>query len=152
MSAEDMTDLSREIQDNAVRIQKIVRGRQGRRRENMLRKRAAIQKSHDAVNDVEIKGVSRGRQGRNTVANARSQELAAIRIQSIRRGKSGREEVARKTGNLPLSNVMIRKGLKCHGLHPVLLKHAYLQLELSVSFISSLRVVIDILIVYRIWE
>lgn len=132
MSVEDTSDINKEIQENAVKIQKIVRGRQGRRKETLLRKRAAIQRSHDAANDVDIKGVSRGRLGRNTVANARSQELAAIRIQSIHRGKSGREIVARKAGNLALSTLMIRKGLKCHGLHPILLKHAYLQLELPV--------------------
>ena len=132
------TNISEEIEQNAVRIQKIVRGRQGRRKESLLKKRAAIQRSHDSANDVEIKGISRGRQGRNVVVNARSQELAAIRIQSLHRGNTGRERVARETGNLALTSVMIKKGLKCHGLHPILLRHTYLQLELPVLHIARL--------------
>lgn len=142
-SEEQPVDIAEEIELNAVRIQKIVRGRQGRRKETLLKKRAAIQRSHDATNDVEIKGTSRGRSGRNTVANARSQELAAIRIQSIHRGKTGREKVARKSGNLSLSVAMIKKGLKCHGLHPIHMRHAYLQLELPDLGVKSIDALVQ---------
>jgi hypothetical protein len=120
-----------ETEDAALAIQKIVRGRQGRRSEDLMRKRRAIQKRHEATSDIEVIGISRGRKGRNHINGARSEELAVIRIQSQVRGRSGRSFVSKKIGTLPLSISMVRKGLKCHGRHPFLLRHTFLQLELS---------------------
>jgi hypothetical protein len=117
----------------ATNLQKTVRGREGRKQEVLLKRRAANQRRHDEASNVEVVGLSRGRKGRNTVTNARSQELAAIRIQSIHRGRVGRQKVARHTGLATLTLGMIKKGLKCHGCHPILLKHTFLQLELPVS-------------------
>ncbi len=117
---------------SAEDLQKSIRGREGRKNEELLKTRAAAQRNHDEAANVEIRGISRGRKGRNTISDARSQELAAIRIQSIQRGRLGRHKVAKKNGTVILTNGMIKKGLQTHGRHPILLKHTFLQLELPV--------------------
>lgn len=121
-----------EGEKEALEIQKTIRGREGRKNEKLLKERAAAQRQHEKASSIEIQGLSRGRQGRNTVTNERSQELAAIRIQSIQRGRLGRNRVAQKTGSVVLTSNMIKKGLRTHGRHPIYLKHAFLQLEIPV--------------------
>jgi len=124
--------------ESAVMIQKVIRGRQGRRSEYLLKKRAAVKKAHDQSANVQIHGISRGSHGRNKVSDARSQELAAIRIQALQRGRSGRYCMARKAGDVVLTQSMIKSGLKCHGRHPITLRHAYLQLELAGMGLKSI--------------
>lgn len=128
----DYEKILAEGDESALEIQKSIRGREGRKNEEMLKQRAAAQRQHEEASNVEIRGLSRGRKGRNSVSDARSQELAAIRIQSIQRGRLGRHRVAQQTGTASLTSGMIRKGLRTHGRHPILLKHAFLQLELPV--------------------
>jgi hypothetical protein len=128
----DYDKIVAEGDESALEIQKTIRGRDGRKNEQLLKQRAAVQRKHEKATTVEIRGISRGRTGRNSVSDARSQELAAIRIQSIQRGRLGRNRVAKKTGGIVLTSTTIKKGLKTHGRHPILLKHAFLQLEIAV--------------------
>ena len=134
MEGVDYERILAEGEESALAIQKSIRGREGRRNEEMLKQRAASQRQHEEASDVEIRGLSRGRKGRNNISDERSQELAAIRIQSIQRGRLGRHRVAQKTGTASLTIGMIKKGLRTHGRHPILLKHAFLQLEIPVPF------------------
>jgi hypothetical protein len=133
----DYEKILAEGDESALAIQKSIRGREGRKNEQLLRQRAATQKKHDEASSVEIRGLSRGRTGRNTISDARSQELAAIRIQSIQRGRLGRNRVAQRTGTLELTSALIKKGLRTHGRHPILLKHGYLQLEIPVPLLPA---------------
>lgn len=134
----DYEKIVAEGDESALEIQKTIRGREGRKNEQLLKQRAAVQRKHDQESNVEIRGISRGRTGRNSVSDARSQELAAIRIQSIQRGRIGRNRVAkRKEGGVPLDSSTIKKGLRTHGRHPILLKHAFLQLEIPVERLNS---------------
>jgi hypothetical protein len=132
----DYEKLVAEGDESALEIQKTIRGREGRKNEQLLKQRAAVQRKHEQEASVEIRGISRGRTGRNSVSDARSQELAAIRIQSIQRGRLGRNRVAKKNGGVVLDSNAIKKGLKTHGRHPIHLKHAFLQLEIPVCFFS----------------
>lgn len=126
--------------DAALQIQKIVRGRQGRKKEQLLRKRKAAQKRSENNSDVSIAGLSRGRKGRNQVTNSRAAELAEIRSTSPSRSPSRhsggkisqrkKREPPKGIESIKLSDKTLRENLKTLGIHPILLTHAYLQLEL----------------------
>lgn len=135
-----MTSLSKDFdlplqqsdEQAAKSIQRLINSSEGRRHTAALKKRIARQRKNEQRNAVTIQAIARGKKGRLSVSESRSKELAAIRIQSIHRGRVGRKRFAESIESLPLTLAMIKKGLMCHGEHPLLLRHTFLQLNVPV--------------------
>ena len=71
------------------------------------------------------------------------EDKAAEKIQAIARGKQHRKQISFMRQNPPLTKNHVEKGLSTLAKHPILLKHAFVQLNASVSSNSFYFIYVD---------
>ena len=127
-----------ELENSALKIQSIARGRKARRGN---RRKNSRKSTEEELAAAKLQSMQRGKLSRQRVAQMKEERKAAGRIQAIHRGRSGRRTVAAKrSGGLELQLKDVRRGLSQMARNPFTLKHSFVRLGLSGCDLRSIGV------------
>ena len=132
ISESDMKKMESENELTVNNIQQLIRHRLGRQREQIMNKKSALQRMNEMASQLPVE-LSSPRPMRESVSPGTPEELASCRQDQQAKPVPEKKE----SSDTSLSVDMIKKGLKCHGYHPFLLRHTFLQLEVPSSDLKN---------------
>lgn len=136
ISESDLKKMEDENESTVHNIQQLIRHRLGRQREQIMNKKNALQMMNRMAAKIPVE-LSAPRPVRENVSPGTPDQLASIR--QNQQVKSAPEK--KESSNETLTVDMIKKGLLCHGYHPFLLRHTFLQLELPALDLKNIEAV-----------